>query len=146
MVQTSVSPPPELTRQPESRTGDIRSYTVSLWPPSYSIYIPFLSPSAGLNDLYSATQKNLGTETKLRQQLEQELEMQRSIRQEKEVSYSFFPTIRKCSRHSCTHAGCKGDSQQGLSEDTESGGEACPAHSQQQEDGEGVSHSLRNHS
>ena len=51
-------------------------------------------PSAGLNDLYSATQKNLGTETKLRQQLEQELEMQKSIRQEKEVSYSFLLRIR----------------------------------------------------
>ena len=48
----------------------------------------------GLNNLYLATQKNPGTETKLRQQLEQELEMQKSIRQEKEVSYSFFPIIR----------------------------------------------------
>ena len=54
---------------------------------------PPFPPSAGLNDLYSATHKNLGTETKLRQQLEQELEMKKSIRQEKEVSYSFFPVI-----------------------------------------------------
>ena len=45
-----------------------------------------------------------------------------------------------------THAGCKGDTQQGLSENTKSGGEACPAHSQQQEDGEGVSHSVWIHS
>ena len=54
---------------------------------------PFLS-SAGLNDLYSATQKNLGTETKLWQQLEQELDMQKSIRLEKKVSYSIFLIIR----------------------------------------------------
>ena len=33
-----------------------------------------------------------------------------------------------------THAGCKGDTQQGLPENTESGGETGPAHSQQQED------------
>jgi len=36
---------------------------------------PSLPTTAGLNDLYSATQKNLGTETKLQQQLKQELEM-----------------------------------------------------------------------
>jgi len=46
----------------------------------------YIQTRAGLNDLYSATQKNLGTETKLRQQLEQELEMQKSIRQEKKPS------------------------------------------------------------
>ena len=55
---------------------------------------PPIPTSPGLNNLYLATQKNPGTETTLRQQLEQELEMQKSIRQEKEVSYSFFPIIR----------------------------------------------------
>ena len=40
---------------------------------------------AGLNELYAATQKSLKTEQKLRQQLEQELQLQKSIRQEKEV-------------------------------------------------------------
>ena len=41
---------------------------------------------AGLNEMYSASQRSLETERKLRQQLEQEVEMHRSIRQEKEAS------------------------------------------------------------
>ena len=44
-----------------------------------------LSFRAGLNQLYSASQKTLGTEQKLRQQLEQELELQKNARKEKEV-------------------------------------------------------------
>jgi len=40
---------------------------------------------AGLNEMYSASQRSLETERKLRQQLEQEVEMHRSIKQEKEV-------------------------------------------------------------
>ena len=35
--------------------------------------------------MYSASQRSLETERKLRQQLEQEVEMHRSIKQEKEV-------------------------------------------------------------
>ena len=59
--------------------------TPSTFPPSHSLKALPSPPSAGLNDLYLATQKNLGTETKLWQQLELELEMQKSIGQEKEV-------------------------------------------------------------
>ena len=36
--------------------------------------------------MYSASQRTLDAEQKLRQQLEQEIETQKSIRQEKEVS------------------------------------------------------------
>ena len=40
---------------------------------------------AGLNEMYGASQRSLETEQKLRQQLEQEIELNRSVRQEKEV-------------------------------------------------------------
>ena len=40
---------------------------------------------SGLSDLYASSRKTLETETKLREQLEQELELQKSIREEKEV-------------------------------------------------------------
>jgi len=70
--------------------GELIAISTPSTSPLPTLYRPSLPPSAGLNDLYSATQKNLGTETKLRQQLEQELDMQKSIRQEKEVSSSFF--------------------------------------------------------
>ena len=75
--------------------GELMAISTPSTSPLPTLYKPSPSlPSAGLNDLYSATQKNLGTETKLRQQLEQELDMQKSIRQEKEVSYSIFLIIR----------------------------------------------------
>ena len=40
---------------------------------------------AGLNDLYSASQKSLESEMKLRKQLEEELDLVKSLKQEKEV-------------------------------------------------------------
>ena len=46
----------------------------------------YVQTRAGLNDLYAATQRNLDTESKRRSQLEQELDMMKSIRTEKEVS------------------------------------------------------------
>ena len=46
----------------------------------------YVQTKAGLNDLYAATQRNLDTESKRRSQLEQELDMLKSIRTEKEVS------------------------------------------------------------
>ena len=46
----------------------------------------YVQTRAGLNDLYAATQRNLDTESKRRSQLEQELDMLKSIRTEKEVS------------------------------------------------------------
>lgn len=45
----------------------------------------YIQTKAGLNDLYSATQRNLDTESKRRTQLEQELGMVKSVRTEKEV-------------------------------------------------------------
>ena len=47
--------------------------------------------------MYSATQKTLDTEQKLRQQLEKDLETQKSIRQEKEVIFFFF--LSACYTH-----------------------------------------------
>lgn len=46
----------------------------------------YVQTRAGLNELYSASQRSLDTEQKLRHQLEQEVELQRSIRQEKETA------------------------------------------------------------
>ena len=40
---------------------------------------------AGLDDLYASAQKSLDAERKMRQQLKQELEMQKSVREEKDV-------------------------------------------------------------
>ena len=40
---------------------------------------------AGLDDLYASAQKSLDAEQKMRQQLEQELEMQKSVIEEKDV-------------------------------------------------------------
>ena len=45
----------------------------------------YVQTRSGLNELYSATQRNLDTESKRRSQLEQELEILKSIRAEKEV-------------------------------------------------------------
>ena len=45
----------------------------------------YVQTRADLNDLYSATQRNLDTETKRRSQLQQELDMLKSVRAEKEV-------------------------------------------------------------
>ena len=42
---------------------------------------------AGLNDLYSASQKSLESEMKLRKQLEDELDLVKSLKQEKEVQH-----------------------------------------------------------
>ena len=42
---------------------------------------------AGLNDLYSASQKTLESEMKLRKQLEEELDLVKSLKQEKEVRH-----------------------------------------------------------
>ena len=50
------------------------------------VHSPFSIPRSGINDMYSASQRTLDAEQKLRQQLEQEIETQKSIRQEKEVS------------------------------------------------------------
>ena len=44
------------------------------------------SCSAGLNDLYEASQKSLDSEMKLRQQLEQEIQLMRGLKEEKEVN------------------------------------------------------------
>ena len=44
-----------------------------------------LSSRSGLNDLYAASQKSLDVEINLRQQLEQEVELLRRQREEKEV-------------------------------------------------------------
>ena len=49
------------------------------------IAISFVS-RAGLNDLYAASQKNLDVEQNLRQQLEQELDTMKRLKEEKEVS------------------------------------------------------------
>ena len=46
--------------------------------------LPFMY-RAGLDDLYASAQKSLDAERKMRQQLEQELEMQKSAREEKDV-------------------------------------------------------------
>ena len=46
----------------------------------------YIQTRAGLNDLYSATQRTLNTETRRRTQLEQELELLKTARAEKEVS------------------------------------------------------------
>ena len=45
----------------------------------------YVQSRAGLNDLYSATQRNLDTETKRRSHLEQELDLLKTTRAEKEV-------------------------------------------------------------
>ena len=45
----------------------------------------YVQTRSGLNELYSATQRNLDTESKRRSQLEQELEIIKSVRAEKEV-------------------------------------------------------------
>ena len=46
----------------------------------------YVQTKVGLNDLYAATQRSLDTETKRRSQLQQELDVIKSIRTEKEVS------------------------------------------------------------
>ena len=46
------------------------------------------SPRSGLKDLYSASQKQLDTEMKLRHDIEKELEVQRNLRSEKEACTS----------------------------------------------------------
>ena len=45
-----------------------------------------LPPSAGLNDMYAASQKSLDSERKLRLQLEQEVELMKGLKEEKEVN------------------------------------------------------------
>ena len=51
----------------------------------------YVQTRSGLNELYSATQRNLDTESKRRSQLEQELEILKSIRAEKEVIKKSHP-------------------------------------------------------
>jgi len=107
---------------------------------------PPIPTCPGLNDLYLATQKNPGTETKLPQQLEQELEIQKSIRQEKETALQLLEKSTHEKKDAIValwdtkSANLKvwTQAQQGPSEDMQSGGEAGLAHSQQQEDGEGA--------
>ena len=55
--------------------------------------MPFCFVSAGLNDLYAATQKSLDSEHKLREQLEQEVALMRVLKEEKEVSVLHDCTI-----------------------------------------------------
>ena len=45
---------------------------------------------AGLNDLYSASQKSLESEMKLRKQLEEELDLVKSLKEEKEVCKTIY--------------------------------------------------------
>ncbi len=54
---------------------------------------------AGLNEMYGASQRSLETERKLRQQLEQEVEMHRSIRQEKEVRTGHVTCVVGCDKY-----------------------------------------------
>ena len=65
-----------------SKKGRILTFQLMLW------YVH----RAGLNDLYAASQKSLDTEQRLRLQLEQELEMQKSVREEKDVRCDFDVT------------------------------------------------------
>ena len=70
----------------------------------------YVQTRAGLNDLYSATQRNLDTESKRRTQLQQELDVLKSARTEKEVSWGlnypvtlnmYIYTLPRRWRYSC---------------------------------------------
>ena len=55
----------------------------------------YVQTRAGLNDLYSSTQRNLDTESRRRSQLEQELELLKTSRAEKEVGQGLILNVAK---------------------------------------------------
>ena len=76
----------ELRSMNEKSSAELRKALENLQDDQRVELDTFVHTRAGLNDLYSATQKNLETETKLRQQLSQELAIQRGIKEEKETA------------------------------------------------------------
>ena len=76
----------ELRSMNEKSSAELRKALENLQDDQRAELDTFVHTRAGLNDLYSSTQKNLETETKLRQQLSQELVLQKGIREEKETA------------------------------------------------------------